>query len=282
MIFMLHRDKSLSVGGLLKHVSERSKKATRNRIKRYSWVHNHANIFEERSTENSMLTPKQQKELIIKEVVKKHFKNAGYKSIGKTFYSVRNDICLAVHIYSSQHNNPGTGFHFCLRINALPADAQKDDIKMEVQDITEECFLPKCGFLHPYHDALGYNIGGYRDYAPKVQKYEEIRDYINNDFEQYIIPGLQKIQCREDYDNCKKEYKQRRNLPEIHMLNFFTVLQMLVEIPPIIVTKFFDSNSITAEEVKANRALYEQVREWSAVPRTNHWESLMRLIETLN
>lgn len=127
---------------------------------------------------------------------------------------------------------------------------------MEVEDLTEECFLPKCGFLHPCRDALGYNIGGYRDYAPKVQKYEEIRDYINNDFEQYIIPGLQKIQCREDYDKCKEEYKQCR--------------------------KIFDSNAITTEEVKANRTLYEQVREWSAVPKTNHWDCLMHLVDTLD
>lgn len=66
------------------------------------------------------------------------------------------------------------------------------------------------------------------------------------------------------------------------MLNFFTVLQMLVEIPTVIVKKFFDSNPITTEEVKANRALYEQVREWSAVPKTNHWDCLMRLIDTLD
>ena len=230
---------------------------------------------------NSKLTPKQQKDLVIKEVVKNHLKNAGYKSTGQTFYSVRNDICLAVHIHNSLHNNPATGYNFWLRINAFPADAKKSDLKMEIEDITEVCFLPKCGLLHPYHDSLGYNIGGYRDYVPKVQKYEEIRDYINNDFEQYIIPGLQKIQCRKDYDNCKKEYKQCRNLPEISMLNFFTVVQMLAEIPPVIVTKFFDSNNVTVGELKANRALYDQVREWSAFPKTDHWDSLMRVIDNL-
>lgn len=230
--------------------------------------------------ENTTLTPAEQKQLIIKEVVKKRLKDAGFKSIGQTFYSVRNDICLAVNIFSSQFNSFFTGYTFCLRINAFPADTEKNDLKGINQDITEECFLPKCGFLHPYHDSLGYIIGGYRDYAPKVQKYEDIRDYIDNDFEQYIMPGLQKIQCRDDYDKCKEEFYRYSASPEICIIRFFTSIQMIADIHPTIVADFFNRWHITAEEVKANRAVYEQVREWSDLPNHDQWDYLMQVLTT--
>ena len=230
--------------------------------------------------ENTMLTPGQQKQLIIKEVVKKHLKEAKFKSIGQTFYAVRNDICFAVNIFSSQFNSFFTGYSFCLRINALPADTEKKDLKIINEDITEQCFLPKCGFLHPYHDSLGYIIGGYRDYKPKVQKYEDIRDYINNDFEQYIIPGLQKIQCRDDYDQCKDEFYQYNTSPEISIIRFFACVQGRANIPPKWVADFFETWHITVEEVKANRAIYEQVREWSSLPKHDQWDYLMQVLET--
>ena len=232
-------------------------------------------------TENAMLTPAQQKQLIIKEVVKKHLKEAGLKSIGQTFYSVRNDICLAVYIHSSQFNGPSTGYQFSLRINAFPADTEKNALKIVNWDITESGFLPKFGYLHPYHDELGYIIGGYRDYKPKVQKYEDVRDYIDNDFRQYIMPGLQKIQCRDDYEKCKEEIWRYANLREICILRFFTGIQMIAYIhPKYAVEDFFDRWHITAEDVKENRAVYEQVREWSNLPNINQWDYLMEVLNT--
>lgn len=232
-------------------------------------------------TENAMLTPAQQKQLIIKEVVKKHLKEAGFKSIGQTFYSVRNDICLAVNIHSSQFNGFATGYHFSLRINAFPADTEKNELKIVNEDITESGFLPKFGYLHPYHDVLGYIIGGYRDYKPKVQKYEDIRDYIDNDFRQYIMPGLQKIQCQDDYNKCKEEICWYANSPEICILRFFTAIHMNANIhPKYHIEDFFDRWHITAEDVKANRAIYEQVREWSYLPNINQWDHLMEVLDT--
>ena len=238
---------------------------------------------------NTILEPGKQKQLIIKEVVKKHLKEAQFKSVGQTFYSVRNDICLAVNIFSSQFNSFSTGYNFYLKIRAYPADTEKKDLKIFNEDIeeacslpvTEACFLPKRGYLHPYHNSLGYTIGGYRDYAPKVQKYEDIRDYINNDFAQYIIPGLQKIQCRDDYNKCKEEFYQYYASPEICLLRFFSSIQGISNIhPKYNVADFFDSWHITAEEVKANRAIYEQVREWSNLPKHNQWDQLMQVLET--
>ena len=231
--------------------------------------------------ENTMLTPAQQKQLIIKEVVKKYLKEAGFKSVGQTFYSVRNDICLAVNIFSSQFNSFFTGYTFCLRINAFPADTKKNDLKVVIEDFTESGFLPKFGFLHPYHDVLGYTIGGYRDYEPKVQKYEDIRDYIDNDFRQYIMPGLQKIQCRDDYNKCKEEIDRFVNSPEICIIRFFSSIHMNANIrPKVDIADFFDRWHITAEDVKASRAVYEQVREWSDLPNIDRWDDLMEVLET--
>lgn len=232
-------------------------------------------------TENAMLTPAQQKQLVIKEVVKKHLKEAGFKSVGQTFYSVRNDICLAVNIYSSQFNSFYTGYTFTLRINAFPADTEKNELRVINEDITESGFLPKFGFLHPYHNVLGYTIGGYRDYKPKVQKYEDIRDCIDNDFRQYIMPGLQKIQCRDDYNKCKEEICRFNYSKEVCILRFYTVIQMGANIhPKYDLADFFDNWHITAEDVRANRALYDQVREWSALPNFDQWDYLMKVLDT--
>lgn len=233
------------------------------------------------NTETTMLTPAKQKQLIIKEVVKKHLKEAGFKSVGQTFYSVRNDICLAVNIFSSQFNSFFTGYNFSLRINALPADTEKNELKIINEDITESGFLPKFGYLHPYHGALGYIIGGYRDGKPKVQKYEDIRDYIDSDFRQYIMPGLQKIQCRDDYNKCKEEIWQCVNSKEVCLIRFFSSIHMIVNIrPKYDIEDFFDRWHITAEDVKANRGIYEQVREWSALPDINQWDYLMEVLNT--
>ena len=233
------------------------------------------------NTETTMLTPAQQKQLIIKEVVKKHLKEAGFKSVGQTFYSVRNDICLAVNIFSSQFNGVATGYNFSLRINALPADTDKNELKIIMEDITESGFLPKFGYLHPYRSVIGYKIGGYRDYKPNVQKYEDIRDYIDNDFRQYIMPSLQKIQCRDDYNKCKEEISRYTNTKEVCLIRFFSSIHMNANIDPkYSIEDFFDTWHITAEDVKANRAIYEQVREWSSLPNINQWDYLMEVLNT--
>lgn len=169
-------------------------------------------------TENAILTPAQQKQLVIKEVVKKHLKEAGFKSVGQTFYSVRNDICLAVNIYSSQFNSFYTGYTFTLRINAFPADTEKNKLKIINEDI---------------------------------------RDCIDNDFRQYIMPGLQKIQCRDDYNKCKEEIWRYSNSTEVCILRFLTSIHMSGNIrPKYDIEDFFDRWHITAEDVRANFSMH--------------------------
>lgn len=230
--------------------------------------------------ETSNLTPLEMKNLVIKEVVIKHLKDAGFKSKGQTFYSLRNDICLTVKVWGNRFNSQFTGYSFDLRIEALPADTWKDKIKFMYEYIDERCFLPKCGFLHPYHSGLGYTVGGYQDGVPIVQKNDDIRDYINNDFEQYIIPGLQKIQCQEDYDKVKKEYLEYFDSPEISLLRFFSGLQSNANLTHETLKVDFEWIPVKIEDIKANRDIYEQVREYSGWPSVNKWDQLMLLLTT--
>lgn len=231
--------------------------------------------------ENTLLTPAKQKQLVIKEVVKKHLKEAGFKSVGQTYYSVRNDICLAVHIFSSQNNSFFTGYEFCLRIKAFPTDIEKEELRMINGDFTENGFLPNYGLLHPYHNILGYTIGGYRDYKPKVQNYEDIRDYIDNDFRQYIMPRLLKIQCGDDYNECKDEIQRYVSSREISIIRFLSSIHNSGNIrPKYDVADFFERWHITVEDVRESRAIYEQVREWSDLPNHDNWDYLMEVLDT--
>lgn len=113
------------------------------------------------------MTPKEKKDVILKEVIKPGLKNAGYQSAGQTYCSVRRECCLAVRIQSSRFNSAETGFVFWLNIAVFPKDVPKDTLKAGCfGEIKENVLLPDGGVLHPYRSSLGYQIDGYKDYKP--------------------------------------------------------------------------------------------------------------------
>lgn len=226
------------------------------------------------------MTSKEKKDFILKEVIKPGFQNAGYEKAGETYNSARKDCCIAVRVQSSQFNSAATGYTFWLNIAAFPKDVKKETLKEGCfREIREAVLLPDCGFLHPYRNSMGYHIDGYKDYKPQDMDVEKIRKRISEDLSQYILPKLQEIETMSDWEQHKQEWEAQFNSERVRLIRYFEGAQM----------QFLDfgarsaealsvlqaNTGVSAEEIRENQSLYEQVKGLSSFPNEDKWKYIM-------
>lgn len=231
------------------------------------------------------MTSKEKKDYLLKEVIKPQLKSAGYQMAGQNYYSVRDDCCLAIRIHSSRFNSTATGFGFWFLITTFPKDVSKETLKGEFfgEVFTEREMLPDCGYLHPYRDARGYQIDAYKNGSPQDMDLEDIKKRISDDLCQYILPQLEAIKSFDDWERQKEEGAKKFNSQRVKLLRYFSSAQ----------TQYldFDERSfhalmlsrkaieISAEEIKENKLLYEQVKAFSDSPAEDKWKIIIAALE---
>jgi len=227
------------------------------------------------------MTSKEKKDIVLREVVKPELKRAGYRTKGNNYISMQNGCCIAICISSSRFNSNSMGFAFGFDIFFLQGDYSEERLKnwndSSRDAIREFLLLPDCGFLHPYHKPLGYTIDGYKDYKPQDMDVEDIKNRIGDDLRRYILPELAEIKCYEDWERRRQEWDERANSKRVCLLRFFNHAhnynQIQSNAPHLLDIR--QKNRITAQEIKENYPLYQQIRELSALPNKNNWAFIL-------
>ena len=226
------------------------------------------------------MTPKEKKTIILEDVVKPEFENAGYDSIGQTYYHMRENCCIAVKIQSSQFNSSNTGYTFWFHIKAFPKQTSLETLKewpAWSDSIHEDVLLPDCGNLHPYRTAKGYKIDGYKNFVPQDMDLEDIKQRIRSDLRDYILPRLAEIKNLDDWETRKKEWLNRWNSQRILLLNYFNVAQLSSAVRGNI-PHLRDAQrrfGLSAETIRENQSLYEEIKTFSPWPEDDKWEFIL-------
>lgn len=231
------------------------------------------------------MTSKEKKSIILKEVITPAFKQAGYRTIGQTYYCVQGDCCIAVKIQSSHFNSDATGYTFWFHIHAFPKETSKETLKewnaWGSSDVHESLLLPDCGHLHPYRSPLGYQIDGYKNYAPQDMDVEDIKKRIGSDLHDVILPQLAEIKSLDDWKTRKEEWMERGNSQRVLLLNYFGSAQMSATVPEMAI-KLRDTQrrfGLSSEMIRENEALYQEIRALSAWPDDNKWGFILSALE---
>ena len=231
------------------------------------------------------MTSKEKKTVLIKEVITPAFKEAGYSTLGQTYYRVQGECCMLVNLQSSRFNSVVTGYTFWFHINACPKDTTKEWIKQwnatASSDVHEYLLLPDCGYLHPYHNSLGYQIDGYKNYAPQDMDIEDMKQRLGSDFRDYILPQLDEIRTLSVWETKKKEWAERVETPRVRLLRYFSSAQMQADIPESIPTLQSSQQliGVSSEEIRKNRELYLEIKALSSWPDADKWTFILSSLE---
>lgn len=232
------------------------------------------------------MTTKEKKTIILKEVITPAFKEEGYRTIGQTYYRVQGDCCMTVKIQSSHFNSAATGNTFWFHIEAFPKETSREQLKewnsWGSSSIHESSLLPDCGYLHPYRNALGYCIDGYKNYVPQDMDIEDIKERIGSDLREVILPQLDEIKSLDDWNRQKEEWtEQSWQSTRILLIRYFGSAQMSAVVPEMVL-KLRDTQhrfGLSSETIRENEPLYQEVRAFSDWPDDDKWSFILSALE---
>lgn len=174
------------------------------------------------------MKPTKKRDLLVREVLKPLFKQAGYKTSGGDWWKELTDGYLLIHMKNSQFNYGAfTGASFEFEFSAAYKDKIHSTIKKEwiyhqMDCMTQADFLPDRGYFSPYGAYYMYQIDGFEGYLPKDTPLEEIFAYFKEDFSCYILPDLENISCMKDWEEFKKVVEKRRNELSCRIMNYYS------------------------------------------------------------
>lgn len=226
------------------------------------------------------MNSKEKKNMVLREVVKPELKRAGYRATGQTYKSMRDDCCLAIRINGSHFNSIVMGYTFWFEIEAFKRDLPEEYLKCwqgGIDSMREDPLLPDCGYLHPYHQPLGYKIDGYQDYKPQDMDVEDIKNRIGNDLRQYILPQLDEIKNYKDWERKKQDWNKRYYSKRICLLRYYHMAHGLAVVESNIPNLIHNRQwiGISAQEIKENYQLYQQIKALSPWPNEDKWAFIL-------
>ena len=173
------------------------------------------------------LKPSQKQQIVIKKVVKPLMKSSGFKYIQGTWYKKIGDGIIIVHLQKSRFNGFAGGANFWFAVSASWNNEVRNRIENQwiynqMNTLKESDFLPYWGFLMPYHSSLGYQIDGYQNFLPLDQSIEDIVSQTTYEFENFIIPGLGKLETMEDWNSLYEEKIRCRETKEYRLLCYYS------------------------------------------------------------
>ncbi len=210
-----------------------------------------------KETEISM-KPNEKRDMVVKEILKPMFKNAGFKCKGMNWWKELEDGYLFIYMKNSRFNSVATGCKFSFQFSASRFDEIRDKIETQyiynqMKCIEENVFLPHCGYLSAIHDGLDYTIDGYQSYLPKDIPVLIIMNRIRDDFDKYIMPEIEEIKTVSEFEALMEEKKKVLETKEAKLLCFYSHCLMSCSI---------DSNMpLTLDMLKRIQLSEEEIRE---------------------
>ncbi|WP_029232443.1 hypothetical protein [Butyrivibrio sp. VCB2006] len=157
------------------------------------------------------------RDAVVKELIKPMLKEHGFTTGGNTWCRKLSDgEKLVIHMDGNRFNNILSGASFGFRISLYDGrNGAKPQYGIGEMKLDSNFFLPYYGMCSPLYDIDGYNIGGFRDGMPVEMPVEEIKKYIRNDFEEYILQELLKVDSREDYKEMYSRFCQEKRFEDL-------------------------------------------------------------------
>ena len=234
------------------------------------------------------MTSKEKKDIVVREIIKPELKRAGYRVKRNHYVSIRDGCCIAIYIGGSRFNSNIMGFTIGFDIIFLQGNYSEERLKnwrdTGRDAIYEHLLLPDCGYLHPYRDSLGYKIDGYKDYKPQDMDVEDIKNRIGDDLRRYILPEISEIRCFEDWKRKRQEWDDRANSKRVCLLCFYDMAHNHNTVQSNALLDIRQKDRISAQEIKENYPLYQQIKELSALPNMDNWALILAALaaEELN
>lgn len=172
------------------------------------------------------MKPTQKRDLLVKELLKPLFKEAGYKTSGGDWWKELSDGYILIHMKNSQFNDVVGGARFEFQFSAANKDSIHDKLKNEwiyhqMNCLTQADFIPDRGYFSPYGGSFMYQIDGYQEYLPKDVPMEDVIEHFREDFACYILPDLENITCMKDWEEYVEIAKKRRKELSYRIMNYY-------------------------------------------------------------
>lgn len=226
---------------------------------------------------------------IVREIVKPLLKEAGFRTKGQDWWRELEDGWLLVHMKSSQFNGPSTGCNFQFDFSAstyeeIQGDITKQWIYHQMCDLSHCDFLPYAGMLSPYYGARDYHIDGYENYLPKDEPLERIMAQVQSDFEDFILPQLQKVHSVADWRKLYEEKQTLRQGREIMLLGFYHSVCMGASMgsKTSLMEWYQKEHGLTPEEVLSHLDWLETICKYSSWPNEDRVSEVKDIIQSLN
>ena len=149
------------------------------------------------------MTAKDKQKEFIKTYLKPTLKNYGFKTAGQTWWKDKGEFYTLINLQNFSWNTADS-VDFCFNIGvALKSNmTEKEIIKPTVHNLTvylrDGFYLPNNRQEHKYLNKTGYTLTTHADLADIIKE-------LKIDFEQYIIPYLEKLNtlqdCLDNYGN---------------------------------------------------------------------------------
>lgn len=183
----------------------------------------------QRQKENEVsMKPGKKRDLAVREVVRPLLKAAGFKGRGLNWWKELEDSWLLVHMQSSRFNGASTGSNFSFNFSVTKKDELRGEIDQQwmynqLDSLSQSLFLPYCGYLSPYILGYDYKIDGYQDYLPTDEPVESIMAQMREDFQEYVLPQLETVKNKADWDELRTRLLARYQEKEIRLLIYYSM-----------------------------------------------------------
>lgn len=243
--------------------------------------------YQKQKEQEVSMKPSHKRDLVVREVVKPLLKSEGFKTSRQDWWKELDDCWLMIHMTNSQFNDFAMGTSFRFQMSA----SKKEEIQGEIANqwiynqfdsLTQFDFLPYCGLLSPYYSSDMYKIDGYKNYLPSDEPIENILAQIGEDFADYILPDLAKINTFKDWERLRKEKRMLREHKDIRLLSYYHLACMLdwnFAGTHSNMIKYQKEFELTADDIKAHFNWLEAIEKNSAFPNLSHKSYILELLE---
>lgn len=228
----------------------------------------------------------EKRDVIVREIIKPLLKERGFRSKKTDWWKELSDGYLFIHMKNSLFNSAATGYCFCFQFSAAPnaqisGALEKQWIANQPCCLAESAFLPYCGYLSPNRTPLGYQIDGYRDYAPTDVAVEEIASQVKNDFTEYILPEIEKVHSVSDFQHLLEDKKKRYEERDVLLCRYYSSILMLScsESNLPVARRTREEFGLTAEEIRGRYDWLTVITKNSAFPHSDARPFIEKLLE---
>lgn len=178
------------------------------------------------------MKPTKKRDAVVRQAVRPLLKAGGFKSVRNSWWKELEDGWLFIYMKNSQWNSMATGATFEFDISVSGRDEIRGElseqwIHNQLNCLCQSDFLPYCGYLRPRMGVREYRIDGYRNYLPMDDPLEEIVEQIRADFEDCILPALDRIRTKADWEILYGEKRAARDTEDMRLLRYYSSAHML-------------------------------------------------------